>query len=154
MTIKLDKNTIEHFKSKKSKNILLYFYDAWCSWTKINISDDFEINDELTCLNCHPEIDSGSLKRKNTINDSLSSPEWQELEINIYVKKIEKELFNNCSITRTVKKDHTWKEKIRYIFTSNKVKDRCGCWSSFSFREKKKPKIDLEKLKSFKNKFN
>lgn len=127
--IKLDKNTINFFKEKWSKNIKIYFYDAWCSWTKINITDDFDINDDLIIL-------------KN------------ESQINIYVKKSEKDYLENWTITRTVKSDHTWKEKIRYIFSSNKVKDRCGCWSSFSFSEKKKPKINLDKLKNFKNKFN
>ena len=129
MPLKLDKNTVNLFKEKWSKNILVYFYDAWCSGTKIDLTDDFEITDDLIIL-------------KN------------ENQINIYVKKSEKDYLENWIIAKVTKKDHTWKEKVRYIFTSNKVKDRCGCWSSFSFREKKKPKIDLEKLKSFKNKFN
>jgi hypothetical protein len=43
--------------------------------------------------------------------------------------------------------------KTRYIYASEKVLDRCGCGSSFWF-EKKKPKIDLAKLKDLKTRFN
>ena len=44
------------------------------------------------------------------------------------------------------------KEKNRYIFSNEKILDRCGCGTSFSF-EKKKVKIDLEKLKKLKENF-
>lgn len=127
MPLKLDKNTVNLFKEKWSKNILVYFYDAWCSGTKIDLTDDFEITDDLIIL-------------KN------------ENQINIYVKKSEKDYLENWIIAKVTKKDHTWKEKIRYILKSEKIKDRCSCWSSFSF-SKKKPKINIEKLKNLKNNF-
>ncbi len=126
MSIKLDKNTLEYFEKKWSINILVHFYDAGCSWTKVDITDDFKISDDLVKIESTP--------------------------FNIYVKWSEKEKLENASITRVVKADHSWKEKVRYILSSEKIKDRCWCWSSFSF-EKKKPKIDLEKLKSLKNNF-
>lgn len=72
--------------------------------------------------------------------------------IDIYIEKIDKEKFENCSITRVQKADHTGKVKTRYIYASDKVLDRCGCGSSFWF-EKKKPKIDLDKLKNLKHNF-
>ncbi len=58
----------------------------------------------------------------------------------------------NATITRTVTADHTGKQKIRYILTSDAVKERCGCGSSFSF-EKHIPQIDTQKLKNLKANF-
>lgn len=138
MSIKLDKNTIKFFRNKWSKDILIHFYEAWCSGTKLDITDDFEINDSIIKLKFLP-LPKGV-------------PEGRG--IMIYVKKSDKEKLENSSITRVVKSDHTWKEKVRYIYSSEKVVDRCGCGSSFNFSEKKKPKINLDKLRNLKNKFN
>lgn len=128
MSIKIDSSTLKYFEEKWSEKIKVFFYGAWCSWTKIDITDEFEISDELTFLPF-------------------------ESDIKIYVEKKDSEKFEDCTITRVVKADHTWKEKIRYIYKSWDVKWRCGCGSSFSFEEKK-PKIDLEKLKNLKFNFN
>lgn len=122
--IKLDKNTVKYFVVKKISKIKIFFYDSWCSWTKIDISDDFEIDENLVQIN----------------SDYLFT---------IYIEKKDQENFKNCNITRMVKSDHTWIEKIRYIFTSNEVKERCWCGSSFSF-DKKEVKIDFNKLKDMK----
>jgi Fe-S cluster assembly iron-binding protein IscA len=126
--MKLDKNTVLDLTSRKVEKILIFFYDAWCSWTKINIKEDFEINDDLEKL------------------DLSSSP------FLVYVEKKDKDKFKGAIITKTVTADHTWKEKIRYIFSNDEVKERCGCGSSFSF-EKKEPIIDLKKLQDLKNNF-
>ena len=125
--IKLDKNTIALFEEQKLEKIKIFFYDSWCSWTKVDISSDFEVDENLV------EVENN-------------------YSFKIYLEKKDLSKFENCNITKTVVADHTWKEKIRYIFSSNKVKDRCGCGSSFSF-DKKVPKIDLSKLKDMKNKF-
>ena len=127
--MKLDKSTVMDLMNRKVEKILVYFYDAWCSGTKVNIKEDFEINLDLQKL------------------ELKSSP------FDVYVEKKDADKFIWAVITKTVSADHTWKEKIRYIFSNENVKDRCGCWSSFSFWEKKKPKIDLTKLKDLKNNF-
>ncbi len=126
--MKLDKSTVLDLINRKIKKIFIYFYDAWCSGQKINISEDFEITEDMKKL------------------DLSTSP------FDVYVQKKDYEKFNWSIITRTLVADHTWKEKIRYIFSSQKVKDRCGCWSSFSF-EKKKPKLNLQNLKTLKKNF-
>ena len=128
--INLDKNTISYLKSLWVKKIKVLFYDAWCSWTKIDLLKDFDINE-----------DTVSIEDKK-----------EELGFQIYAEKKDVEKLKDCTITRVVKADHTGKQKIRYIFTSKGVKDRCGCGTSFSF-EKKKPKLNIEKLKSLKANF-
>ncbi len=125
--IKLDKSTINDLETRKIKQVKVFFYDSWCSWTKVNISEDFEIEKHLKLI-----------ESKYTFL--------------IYIDKRDKEKLENCSITKTITADHTWKEKIRYIFSSDEVKWRCWCWSSFSFW-KEKPKLNLNNLKDFKNKF-
>lgn len=127
--MKLDKSTVLDLIHRKVEKILVYFYDAWCSGTKVNIKEDFEITDELSKL------------------ELKSSP------FDVYVEKKDADKFKWSIITKTITADHTWKEKVRYIFSNEQVKDRCGCGSSFSFWEKKKPKIDINKLKDLKNKF-
>lgn len=127
--MKLDKSTVLDLMSRKVEKILVYFYDAWCSWTKINIKEDFEVNLDLQKL------------------ELKSSP------FDVYVEKKDAEKFVWAIITKTIISDHTGKEKIRYIFSNEQVKDRCWCGSSFSFLETKKPKINLEKLKDLKNNF-
>ena len=127
MSFKLDKNTVLDLQDRKVEKIYIFFYDAWCSWTKVDITEDFELSDSLEKLNLNVSFD-------------------------IYVDKKDKEKFNWATITKTVTADHTWKEKIRYIFSNETVKERCWCWSSFSF-DKKEIKIDLEKLKNIKLNF-
>lgn len=126
--MKLDKKTVLDLIERKVDKIFVYFYDAWCSWTKVSIKEDFDITTDLQKLN-------------------LSSSPFE-----VYVEKKDFEKFDWSIITKSVVADHTWKEKIRYIFSNKKVLDRCWCWTSFSF-EKKKPKIDLEKLKHLREKF-
>lgn len=126
--MKLDKKTVLDLIERKVEKIFVYFYDAWCSGTKVTISEDFDITDNLEKLN-------------------LSSSPFE-----VYVEKKDLEKFDWAIITRTVVADHTWNEKARFIFSNDKILDRCWCWTSFSF-EKKKPKIDLEKLKFLREKF-
>lgn len=127
--IKFDKKFLKEIEEKNISKIKIFFYEAWCSGLKIDISfDDFEVWENL----------------KNI---------WKLWEIDIFVEKKDAEKFENSFISMISKSDHTWEIKKRFIFTnSNLVKDRCGCWSSFSF-EKKKPKINLENLKNLKNNF-
>ena len=124
--MKIDKKTIQSFKEKWVEKIKLFFYDAWCSWTKLDIEENPDITNLILCNNI----------------------DW----IDVYCSENNKDKFVDCNITKTVSEDHTWKEKVRYIYTSTKVKDRCGCWSSFSFSEKNL-QIDLNKLKDLKNNF-
>ncbi|MDD3793425.1 MAG: hypothetical protein PHI37_01315 [Candidatus Gracilibacteria bacterium] len=124
--MKLDKNTVLDLINRKVEKILVYFYDAGCSGTKVDIKEDFIVDDSLEKL------------------ELSSSPFF------VYVEKKDKNKFKNSIITKTITADHTGKEKIRYIFNNEQIKDRCGCGSSFSF-DKKTPKFDLSKLKDFKN---
>ncbi len=126
--MKLDKKTVLDLIDRKVEKILIYFYDVWCSGTKVNIKEDFEINSDLQKL------------------ELRSSP------FAVYIEKKDSLKFEGAVITKTIKADHTWKEKVRYIFSNEQVKERCGCGTSFSF-SKKKVKIDLTKLKDLKNNF-
>lgn len=131
--LKLSQNIINDLEEKKVEKIKIFFYTSWCAWTKIDlVENDFEINEDLVCLEKFYNFD-------------------------IYIEKKDFEKLDNSIITRLeVKKneenEHLKWKKYKYIFTNEKIKERCGCWTSFSF-EKKKPKIDLEKLKNLKNKF-
>ncbi|MDQ7009808.1 MAG: hypothetical protein Q9M94_05945 [Candidatus Gracilibacteria bacterium] len=140
--IKLDKNSILDFENRKVGKIKIFFYDSGCSGTKVDISEDFVVDENLELISFLPF--------------SKGVPEGGEIKasegIDVYVYKREKEKFEDCNITKTITADHTGKEKVRYIFSSNKIKDRCGCGSSFSF-DKKVPKFDLNKLKDLKLNF-
>jgi len=140
--IKLDKNTIALFEEQKLEKIKIFFYDSGCSWTKVDISSDFEVDESLELITYLP------LSKGVPEGGGIQTSEW----INVYIYKKEREKFEDCNITRTVVSDHTGKEKIRYIFSSNKVKYRCWCGSSFSFSEKKL-KLNLEELKNIKLNF-
>ena len=127
-----DKNFLKHLNDIWAKKIWVFFYEAGCSGTKVDIKiDDFD------------EVD---------LIPIVSSQEREQSGFQIYVKEEEKEKFEWARITRTVIADHTGQEKIRYILSHPEVKERCGCGSSFSF-EKKVPKLNLEKLKDMKKKF-
>ena len=126
--LKIDKNTISYFKEINAEKIKIFFYNSWCSWTKLNIISEFEIDESVEFLR-------------------------EEDGLKIYIEKIEKDKLENCNITRVSHADHTWKVKISYIYSSEEVKWRCWCGSSFSFWEGKKIKLDLSKLKNFKNNF-
>jgi len=128
MQIKLDKNTVSDLEDRKVEKILLHLYDSWCSWTKLDLKEDFEVE------------------------DSLEKIEWLDYAFDLFLEKKDKDKFDNSIITKTVNKDHTWKEKVRFIFSNKEVKDRCWCWSSFSF-EAKKVKLNLSKLKDLKSNF-
>jgi len=136
--LKLSQNIINDLNKRNAWKIKIFFYSSWCSWTKVDLIEDFEINDDLIL-----------------IDEILPFQEWQKIDI--FVEKKDFDKFENSVITRIeVKKEEKnehlkWK-KFKYIFTNDKIKDRCGCWTSFSF-EKKKPKLNLEKLKNFKSKF-
>ncbi len=126
----LDKKTVSEFEETGVKKLKVFFYEAGCSGTKIDMSSEFEIEDDI---------------------DKLQS----EYGFDLYVPKTDREYLENAKITRVVVADHTWEAKSRYIFASDEVEDRCWCWTSFAF-EKPAPVIDLEKLKllrmNFKNK--
>lgn len=125
--LKLSENIVLDLEKRKVKKIKIFFYKSWCSGTKVDILEE--------------DFDEKSLVQLKT-----------EYDFWVYVEEKDEEKFENTIITKTIKKDHTGNEKIRYIFTSNNIQERCGCWSSFSF-EKLKPKINIQKLKELKNKF-
>ena len=133
--INFDKNFFKYLNDIWAKKIWVFFYEAGCSGTKVDIKiDDFDT------APLHPIR-------------HLPPSKGEEVSVTIYVKEEEREKFEWARITRTIKADHTGQEKIRYILSHPKVKERCGCGTSFSF-EKKAPQFDLEKLKNLKKKFS
>ena len=130
MAFKLDNKTVEFFEKLWLEKVKVFFYWAGCSWTKLSISKDFEITDELI---------------------EISVDYW----FKVFIDKKDKEKFENCTITMLKVEDdngHDKGNKYKFIYTSEDVVDRCWCGSSFSF-EKKKPKLNLEKLKELKNNY-
>ena len=151
----LDKKTVTQFEAEGIERLKVFFYEAGCSGTKINMETEFEITEDLVCLS-HPEWSEGSseLAWNNTqhMDSSAKSSEWHSYKFELYVPKTDKQYLENASITRVVVADHTGVAKTRYIFASDDVEDRCGCGTSFAF-EKPAPKIDLEKLKQMRENF-
>ena len=126
--MKLDKKLITEINERNIKAIKVFFYEAWCSGKKVDLLfEDFSYND---------------LEKIDTSYD-----------FQIYVESQDKEKFENCSITRVQKADHTWNIQTRYIYSSKEVLDRCWCGTSFAF-EKKKPSFNLDSLKNLKNNFS
>ena len=131
--LKLDKNTVKEFTKAWVKKIKVFFYTAGCSGIKVDIVvDDFEVDENLT--------------------PALSSEERDIYTFEVFIEKKDVEMFEGATITRLVKADHTGEAQARYIFTNEKIEDRCGCGTSFAF-EKKKPKFDFTKLKYLKKDF-
>ena len=124
--LKLDKNTIARFEAEGIKKIKIFFYNAGCSGTKIDITSEFSPFDVvLIATNASFEV---------------------------YVDTHEQEKFIDCSITMLLPKanqdnPHLAWNKVKYIYASDKVIERCGCWTSFGF-SKKAPKFHLENLKN------
>lgn len=122
-----DKNTVAEFENSWVEKLKVFFIEAGCSGTKIDMSTDFQVSNDI---------------------DKLES----EYSFDLYVPQSDREYLENAKITRVVKADHTGEEIARYIFASDDVEDRCGCGTSFAF-EKPAPKIDLEKLKLMRENF-
>ena len=75
-----------------------------------------------------------------------------EYGFELYIEEKDKEKLESARVTRVVVADHTGEEKVRYVFSSEQILDRCGCGTSFGF-EKPVPKIDLEKLRKLRERF-
>lgn len=123
---------IQDFETRQVKKIKLFFFWGGCSGTKLDVVEEFEIDASLFLTGGH------------------------NYPFDIYVEEKDKEKFDGAIITKLEKIDpknpHLAGGKIAYIFTNEKVKERCGCGTSFSF-EKKKVKWDIEKLKKLKGSF-
>ena len=144
--IKIDKKTLVEFHQAGVKKIHVFFYEAWCSWTKVDIETDFDETD-LELVAVFPDLDS---EWKPVNNPPLK---WEGIEV--YIKLENKEQFDGAMVTKIREKSdnpHLQSKKDKYIFSNPKIQDRCGCGTSFSF-EKKVPKIDLEKLRLLKDRF-
>lgn len=121
MILNIDKKILELFDKKDLK---VYFYNSWCEWTKVNITQDFE----------KKYLESIIIEDKNIY---FSKDDWINLD---WWKIILQTKENNDW--------HWWKNK--FLFVSEKIKSRCSCSSSFSFEKKL---IDKEKLNKLKNAF-
>lgn len=123
---------LQDFETRQVKKIKLFFFWGGCSGTKLDVAETFEID------------------------ASLFLAEGHNYPFDVYVEMKDKEKFEWAIITKLEKKDpknpHLTGGKTAYIFTNEKVKERCGCGTSFSF-EKKKVKWDIEKLKKLKGSF-
>lgn len=125
--LQLDKKFLAELEESWVEKLKVFLYEAGCSWKKVWVEAEFDIDEDLEIL-----------------ESNFSQ---------IFIPHTDRVYLENGRLTRTSKADHTGKEKIRYIFTSEEIQDRCGCGTSFAF-EKKKPKIDFEKLKNMKANFN
>lgn len=126
--LKIDKNFENYLIQNNIKKMKIFFFKAGCAGLKIGIdTENFEI--------------TNTLEHIATIQNTK-----------IFADKNNKKHLENAFIVRTVRADHTGVEKIRYIYTTEKIKQRCGCGTSFSF-EPKKIKLNIENLKTFQNSF-
>ena len=156
----LDKKFLSELESDWVQKLKVFLYEAGCSGKKVWVETEFEITDDLeelyTITSSQPsplgEKEQAASEKKNWASLSSKGERIQEWGIKIYTPKTDIQHLQDGRLTRTIKADHTGKEKIRFIFTSNEIQDRCGCGTSFAF-EKKKPKIDFEKLKNMKANF-
>lgn len=123
----LDKKMVAHFEEQWLEKIKVFFYEAGCSGTKIEVSTDFDVDESL---------------------EKMKS----EYGFELYIEEKDKEKLESARVTRVVVADHTGEEKVRYVFSSEQILDRCGCGTSFGF-EKPVPKIDLEKLRKLRANF-
>jgi Fe-S cluster assembly iron-binding protein IscA len=123
----LDKKMVAHFEEQWLEKIKVFFYEAGCSGTKIEVSTDFDVDESL---------------------EKMKS----EYGFELYIEEKDKEKLESARVTRVVVADHTGEEKVRYVFSSEQILDRCGCGTSFGF-EKPVPKIDLEKLRKLRERF-
>ena len=132
--IKIDKKTLVEFQEAGVRKIHVFFYEAGCSGTKVDIETEFD---------------------EWVLTPSLSLEEREQIGLQIYVKPEDYEKFDGAMVTKIRERSDnphlTWKRD-KYIFSNPKIQDRCGCGTSFSF-EKKVPKIDLEKLRFLKDRF-
>lgn len=124
--LELDKKFLKELQDAWVQKLKVFLYQAGCSGTKVSVETEFELDETLELL-----------------ESNFSQ---------VYTPKTDLIHLQNGRITRTIKADHTGQEKVRYIFTSEEIQDRCGCGTSFAF-EKKKPKIDLEKLRAMRENF-
>jgi len=123
----LDKKMVANFEEQWLEKIKVFFYEAGCSGTKIEVSTDFDVDESL---------------------EKMKS----EYGFELYIEEKDKEKLESARVTRVVVADHTGEEKVRYVFSSEQILDRCGCGTSFGF-EKPVPKIDLEKLRKLRERF-
>ena len=96
----LDKKTVSEFENAGVERLKVFFYEAGCSGTKIDMSTEFDIEDSIVKLE-------------------------SEYGFDVYVPKTDKKYLENAKITRVVVADHTGEAKARYIFASDEVEDRC-----------------------------
>ena len=111
--LKLDKNTLNYFKERNAEKIKVFFYDAGCSGMKVNIVDEFEVDESVEEIT--PPSQPSPLQEEGV---ELPSPEGGGLGwgFKVFIDKRDKDKLENCSITRVVIADHTGKEKVRYIY--------------------------------------
>ena len=125
--LQLDNKFLAELQASWVQKLKIFLYESGCSWKKVWVETEFDIDENLL--------------------------RWESNFSSLYIPKTDIAHLENGRITKTVKADHTWKEKIRYIFTSDEIQDRCWCGTSFAF-EKKKPRIDFDKLKNIKAVFS
>lgn len=117
MILEIDKSILVKFPWE----IKVFFYEAWCEWTKVNITADFEINWLLSI-----EIN------------------WKK----VYFEKKDESNLDWGKILPKWEWDSKHSQNDKYLFISPKIKWRCGCATSFSFERKLIDKEKLNKLKS------
>ena len=87
----LDKKMVAHFEEQWLEKIKVFFYEAGCSGTKIEVSTDFDVDESL---------------------EKMKS----EYGFELYIEEKDKEKLESARVTRVVVADHTGEEKVRYVF--------------------------------------
>ena len=102
----LDKKTVTEFESEGIQKLKVFFYEAGCSGTKINMETDFEVTSDLVKL---PTPTPPSQEGVTAATSPLSGGDREGggYKFDLYVPKTDKEFLENASITRVVKADHT-----------------------------------------------
>ncbi len=152
--LEFDKKFLAELETTWVQKLKVFFIEAGCSGTKIQMETEFEVTDDLVeiPLSLNPSLPEGEREEKNLSPNGGKMSEGQIGGIHIYAPNTDKKFLENANITRVMKADHTGIEQTRYIFTSDEVEERCGCGTSFAF-EKSVPTIDVEKLKSLRKDF-
>ena len=117
MNLQISHEILKNFQN----DIKIFFYNSWCEWTKVDITENFS-KENLEYININ----------------------WK----NIFFETKDKKYLENAKILpfKDTKNPHSKTSK--YLFTSPLITSRCSCSTSFSFENKL---ISSQKLKLIKN---
>jgi len=98
--LQLDKKTVSEFEASWVERLKVFFYEAGCSGTKIDMSTEFEVTDDLVQIDLFLPLEKGV-------------PVGGGIEL--YVPKTDKQYLENAKITRVVVADHTGEARALHL---------------------------------------